>query len=464
MRKLRFILPLLALATMVIGCSKHNDLFNDDSSGVSLAGQRESSSSREVTTETRRVLIMYSAGYNNLTYALNEDINDIANAYVPTGGRTSNVLLVISRLAQTSTNFSSPTPPVLMRFTREEGQETVRDTIKVWEPYTAVTSPEFMSEALQFVKDEFPAASYGMIFSSHGTGWLPSRYYSSPDTYDPDAYVETMSMWGVPQKRSLEQEYSPFGEFPAVKSLGQDNSKSGSQNPYSELEMRDLARAVSIHLDYLVIDACLMGCVEFAYELKDKCDRIAFSPAEVLADGFPYETMIEHLLAGEEADVESVCVDYFNHYDSQPNINNRSATVSLVDCSKLDALADVCTELFAKYATRIRELNPSEIQRYYRFNRHFFYDLKDILLKCGITADERMRLEAALNSCVVYKAATPSFILNSSGGFYINEESYSGLSMYLPSPTTQNHMAGTPFLDNFYKENISWNKRTSLVR
>lgn len=464
MRKLRLIL-LIALPALLFGCSKHNDIFEDMSGGGSNGSSpRETTPTRSVTEETRRVLIMYSAGYNNLTYALEQDLNDIANAYVPTGYKDSNVLLVISRLAKSSYDFTTPSAPILVRFTREEGKETVRDTIKIWDQYTAVTSPEFMSEALRYVKKHFPAASYGMIFSSHGSGWLPARYYSNPDKYDPDAHVDDeVSLWSAPERRNLRQEFSPFGEFPGVKSLGQDDSRT-AQNPYSELEMPDLARAISIHLDYLILDACLMGSVEFAYELKDKCNRIVFSPAEVLSDGFPYDTMVGHLLGGAEADVEAVCRDYFDHYFNQTSSLLRSATVSLVDCSKLDDLADVCAGLFAKYQTTIRALNPNLIQHYYRFNRHFFYDLKDILIQCNLTDSERASLQEALDACVIYKAATPTFLYGQSGWFYINTGVYSGLSMYLPASTTGTRTAGTPYLDSYYKENISWNKRTGLVQ
>ena len=62
-------------------------------------------------------------------------------------------------------------------------------------------------------------------------------------------------------------------------------------------------------------------------------------------------------------------------------------------------------------------------------------------------------LEAAMDDCIVYKAATPSFMLGY-GGFEV--ERYSGLSMYLP-------VHGNVELNKFYKT-LSWNIRTGLVK
>ena len=42
-----------------------------------------------------------------------------------------------------------------------------------------------------------------------------------------------------------------------------------------------------------------MGCIETAYELRGLCDKVAFSPAEILQYGFQYETLASHLLEGE---------------------------------------------------------------------------------------------------------------------------------------------------------------------
>jgi hypothetical protein len=196
-----------------------------------------------------------------------------------------------------------------------------------------------------------------------------------------------------------------------------------------------------------------MGGIEVAYELAGKCDKVGFSQAEVLAEGFNYKTLTSHLLANRvESSPYDVCRDYFLQYDKLSG-DDRSATISLVDCNRLDDLAKVCKELFGKYSDKISRLNHNSVQRFYRGGHHWFFDLQSILENALIDEDESERLEAALANCIIYKGATPSFMPNYSG-FNIN--TFSGFSMYLPS-------YGHPELDRYYKT-LKWNQATGLVK
>ena len=216
------------------------------------------------------------------------------------------------------------------------------------------------------------------------------------------------------------------------------------------MDIRDFAEAIPMKLDYLLFDACLMGGIEVAYELAGKCDRLGFSQAEVLAEGFNYTTISSHLLGNRnESDPLSVCKDYFTQYDVQEGVY-RSATISLIDCNNLEPLAETCSILFDKYSDKIHSLNASDVQRFYRGSKHWFYDLESILLNAGISDSELQELHSALNRCILYKGATPSFM----NEFSIH--TFSGFSMYLPSN-------GHDELDKYYKT-LKWNKITGLVK
>ena len=126
-------------------------------------------------------------------------------------------------------------------------------------------------------------------------------------------------------------------------------------------------------------EACLLGGIEEADELVGKCDKVGFSQAEVLAEGFNYSTLASHLLDNKPAsDPYSVCKDYFTQYDIQEGAY-RSATISLIDCNKLEPLADLCGTLFSKYSEQIENIRHTDVQRYFRSSKHWFYDLQSIL-------------------------------------------------------------------------------------
>ena len=70
-------------------------------------------------------------------------------------------------------------------------------------------------------------------------------------------------------------------------------------------------------------------------------------------------------------------------------------------------------------------------------------------MQAGISEQEKTRLDAALSQFIVYQAATDYFLS-------IPLTRVCGLSMYLPS-------MGSTYLNNYYKEHVSWNQATELV-
>lgn len=408
----------LILLVVSVSCFKdpnfESGFSGEDSGGRSVPG-------RSYSEPSRRVMVMISAGFNSLSGYLSRDLEELSEGELPVGtSYSSDVLMVLSRTVTSSGQYGDPSPAALYRLYADFSGNVCRDTLMVWDAETPLSRGQTIREALTFVQSRFPAKGYGVVISSHGSGWLPAGYYASPASYEkaPSA--------------------GPY------RSIGQDKTATGG----IEMELSEFAQAIPMHLDYLLIDACLSGCVEVAYAFRDIADVVGFSPAEVLANGFIYDVITTHLL-GKEPDPVSVCRDYFEYYDALSG-NNRSATITAVTPGRMGPLVQVCKELFEKYRSAIRTLPGGTVQGYFRFDHHYFYDLKDILLKAGINSEEEARLDAALEECILYKAATPYFL-----GIPIRI--YSGLSMYLPS-------RGSAFLDQFYKTQIDWNNATELVK
>ncbi len=406
---------------------------------------------RTPSENERKVLIVYSAGYNTLRSYLKEDLEDLQKGYVPRNGLRDDVLLVLSHLNAKYGDYKTPTEPVLYRLTADRSGKVSADTLLRLTP-GPVTTKETMRQVLEYVKTSFPAKSYGMVFSSHASGWFPPGYYAKPE----DKYMDSIS-WEAPRRKPSFTYGGPVSvywpepaEGPAVKSIGQEQIDADSY----EMTLREFAAAFPMHFDYILIDACLMGAVEAAYEFKDICDGVGFSQAEVLAEGFDYTKITRHLLENETPDPVSVCSDYFDYYNARSG-SFRSATISFVRTDRMEALAEVCKTLFARYRPAMEVLNPKSVQNFGRKmsdggDRGWYFDLKDVLEKAGASEEDLAALQEALDGCIVYKAATPRLLGT------IDIRAFSGLTVYLPA-------FGTEFLDNYYKENVSWNDATSLV-
>ena len=403
-------------------------------------------SHEEVPPQVRRVLLMVSGGHNNLSNDLEADQRDMEKGYLPEGiGADTNVLLVLSRLKEGW--LSNTSVPVLYRLYRKEDGTVARDTLLRWGPDARLFGGTVLREAMEAMRYRFPAASYGMVVSSHASGWLPPLYYYDPTPFGDDYEAKDDSGEGG--------DIVYFSARPGRRSIGQDEDVVASKTEMVEMDLTDFAAAIPVRLDYVVLDCCLSGGIEVAWALRGKADLVAFTQTETLSDGFDYTTIMGRLLGEGAANPLGVCQDFFEFYNSRSG-SLRSATISLVDTRRLDHLAAVCAPLFEKYREPIGALSGKDhVQGYFRYHRHYFYDLEDLLLKAGIDEQEQADLSAALSQCVLYKAATPYFMQGTWYGFAINH--HCGLSMYLPS-------MGSVYLDNYYKEKIGWNSATQLVK
>lgn len=420
-----------ALASLLMLSAVACDKTFDD-----MPGNKGTTPVRDVTPEKAQVMILYSAGFNSLCAALEDDVNDIKSGYLPLVGSMSKAVLVYSRRLSETGRYTDRTPSYLIRLSVDGWGKVISDTLKTWPETDEAVSASTMTDVLETVKGLYPHASYGMVFSSHGSGWLPSGYYSTGKIT-----AGTAGLQAVPYI-----DPNSDGSMPRVKSIGIDNIT--SRNTY-EMEIETFAQALPMKFDYIIIDACLMGCIEVAYALKDKCDKLVFSQAEVLEDGLcDYTTLTQRVLRPAVPDLYNLCEDSYRHYKNQDDPIYRSLTISMIDCTRLDGLAESCKSLFSKYRNQISLVNAANVQGYFRSRKHWFYDLTDILRQSGVPEADMTDYNKAMSDCVLYNAATDTFI-----NFDIR--THCGLSMYLPAD-------GNSELDEFYKT-LSWNKASGLV-
>lgn len=395
------------------------------------------------------IFILYSAGKNNISGALQKNIKELQQGYVPYEG-SGKACIIVTHSSPSSRSFETDTTPYIIRMYKDRHtDEVVMDTLLTLPSETMLTRASDMNSIMNFIKDNFKSDRYGMVFTSHGTGWLPKGYYDYPEHYDKSASAPVMAAPAFHYSQDVAiYDAASIPESPLVKSLGQEYTQAGSVITSYELTLSELVDAIPFDLEYLILDACLMGGIETAYELKEKCRYIAFSQAEILTEGFDYSAMGSRLMESANPDVKRVCEDYYNKYKDRSG-SQCSATVSLIDCSKLQYLASVCRQLFESYRDEIAVLSPRHIQQFSRNGYLWFFDLQDILVKAGCSGSELSSLNAALDQCVLYKASTKR-ILNV---FDVN--TFCGLSMFLPR-------SGSDYLNEFYKT-LAWNEATSLV-
>ena len=403
------------------------------------------------------VFIVYSMGYNDLDGFIRDDIKELLTSPLMTNPR--DVMLIFSHLAnhypgEYYSRWNEPTKPTLTQISRNIDGTIQRDTIKIWPDTQIGVDTRTLNEVLTLVKENYDAERYGMLMSSHGSGWCPSGYLSDPskhETSSPTDDDNPLEIYRAQAEPPLLYNLARPDEIP-VKSMG---AHFITKYEAIEMEIQDMAAAFPFKMDYLIFDACFMGAVEVAYELRNVTDIFIASQTEILADGMDYQTMAKYIYETDEPDLRGFCQRFFDHYNAQSG-QYRSATISMVECSRLENLATVCKDIFGNYRENLALIKEdrTKIQKYYRntqSNHRWFFDLGDIVKNCGLSPEDQAKFDEALNNTILYKAATPVFM----SSFYIN--THSGLSMYLPYTT------GRDYLNNFYKS-LEWNKATGLIQ
>ncbi|MGN1233812.1 MAG: clostripain-related cysteine peptidase [Candidatus Cryptobacteroides sp.] len=438
---MRHIFPVFVLLA-VLACSKDDD-FGIDGNGSDRRGPSETVVPK---VSVKQVLLAYSAGFNSLSADLEDDIRELKTGWIPAKNSPSALLVFSKRTKDNRSDYSIKTPAHLIRLYRGVDGKVESDTLKTWPEGTVAASASTLGEVLSYVRTEFPASDYGMIFSSHASGWVPKGYYST-GTITQYASGMNMAPGLLPASERPVQSLEDVLDGPRVRSIGMDMIN--SRTAY-EMNIEDFAAAIPMKLSYIIMDACLMGGVEVAYALREKTRYLVFSQTEVLADGLlNYPTIASRLFRTGGADLEGLCEDSYAHYSSKTG-QEQSLTISLVDTDGLGRLAEACSVLFDNYRSEISDVSMYDVQQYYRYSKKWYFDIEDILVKSGVPDSALTDFREALSSCVVYKATTPRFLS-------IDIKTFSGLSMYLPCADANTD------LRNFYR-GLSWNQATGLLK
>lgn len=388
---------------MVTGGMHIRFLFCALAMALTLFSCKKAETEEIVVVKRPKTVLLYMVANNNLSYDAENSISRLQNGYIPA---EEGNLLVYKHCAGMD--------PVLLHIKKGEEGTVVADTAYRFPPRVSATKSA-LTQALNVTQALFPADSYGLILWSHGTGWIPPLASSS----------------------SAAQEVS--GSAPQ-RTFGLDGKV--------ELEIRDLAQAIPYKLSFMLMDACFMGGIETAYEVKDSVDYYIGSPAEILTESFPYHKIMQHIFKSTP-DYAAVCKEYYDYYNAKSGAE-RSATVALMDCSKLAEVAEVAKRVFDQYGERIASLDLSLLQPYFRgSSSKYFYDLKDLV---DAIADASLSAEfaAALERAVPYKASTPYFI-------ELPIRSFCGVSTYVPGNPADTKLA------DYYKQ-YKWNQATGMIK
>ena len=199
------------------------------------------------------------------------------------------------------------------------------------------------------------------------------------------------------------------------------------------LDVPTLAEGIKLSgtkMQYILFDACYMGNVETAYELKDVTNFMISSSSEVMGAGVPYKTVWSYL--------NSSTPNYSGFVNGVVNFYKNSSdpfcNMAAIDCRQMDNLAQVMKEINSKY-TLSSSVPLDSIQPLDGFSPNLFYDMSvyvDSLVPSGSLKDKytsqmKLTIKAAAHTEQAYTA------LKSYRGTTFKVKNYCGLSISDPS-------------------------------
>ena len=386
------LVSILTAGTMMsfTACSSDNEVLSEVNDNLQLNASRYAAAERTV--------LVYLAGKNNLSQSLQTNLEQMKAGSRLIG---NNTLLVFVRRDMQGEK------PWLARVNNGELTDSVSlDDMGFGNSNMQACNPELMEQVMRYAFSHYPANEYGLVLGGHSTGWL-------------------------------------IDEEPGqTRAFGVDN---GDGYTYSRKNKRwmnvpTMARVLERvpHLKFIFADCCNFMCLETMYELRNVTDYIIGSPAEIPAEGAPYEQIIPALF--EKNTFCSSVIDIY--YRTQ----NGELPLSAVKTSAIDQLASATRYALDMVQAKIGNgyadtqglihygYSGSSIQFHQEYN--LFYDAGDFF-RSQLSESDYLQWKQALDKTVIEKrfakqwrtCMTWRYIYSD---FEMTEEKYHGVSMYIP--------------------------------
>lgn len=251
-----------------------------------------------------------------------------------------------------------------------------------------------INETISYVINNFPSEKYALILWSHGSGAVPKWY--NP-------------LW-----------------------FGEDYSHSG------RFDIDELIRGISgFKFEFIAFDGCSMADVEVIDAFLGVTKYLIFSQTEILAEGYPYDRIMKHLLEIHKDNIESglieVAKEYINYYlGKEEEEYKRSGSITVLKVEGITnftyAISNLIIEI-VKYVNTYDILdamsNSQKVSHIYTFKR----DLISFLTELNANSSNKVDIShifKTYNEMVLYEAHTENYL----GG--ISLSNLRSLNVFLP--------------------------------
>ena len=423
MKKSIFYTVIMALVVLTTACSSDDDLM------------AETTGKQSDSMKSEKTVLVYMAGRNDLTQDVNTDLDEIKDGSRRIGD-DCNLLVFVRR-------FEKKETPWLARIKNGEVTDSVSLNdmgVKSSDGQMRGSDPIVMEGVMRYAFRHYQSLTgyYGLVLWGHGSGWLmKDEVKKSTRAYGVD--------WG-----------------------NDDNSDNGLW-----LNIPSLAEILKNmpHMKFIMADCCNFMCLENLYELRNTCDYIIGSPAEIPGQGAPYDQIVPDMFA-DGTFYTSIIDKYHNSvYGLLPLTVVKTSEMENVAQATRQALQAVKSNSGNTYADmtgiihyyhtdkKIFDANDKII---FRPEYNIFYDAGDFFL-ANAPKDVYQQWKQALDKAIVVKRNATFWNTDKNwrykySDFTVTDEKMHGVSMFVP----QDPVGGNYAKYNEDIKKMSWCKVVQL--
>lgn len=345
-------------------------------------------------SEATRTVLAYLAADNSLKRFALDDLKEMKIGMESMAGSNVHLLVYID----------TGDSPKLVELKYKKG-EVVEELVKSYEDRNSVGVEE-TKEVFRdvFFNEAYKARSYGLIYWSHGDGWIPEP-------------------------------------LPSSRWIGQDTGSGTNYMNISDLVL--ILSSAAPHLDFVLFDACFMQSIEVAYALRHYTDYYLGSPTEIPGPGASYDVLVPAMFADGDVAM-NVASAYYEPYaeiytgDTPTNSHwTGGVSVGALKCSELETLAAITRQVLSENRSS-EAVDTKSLRSVFNYDQRDdwqgmvgYFDTMQLMRKLVDDAGFAAWTQA-YDAALVYWKTTPKNY-SAIGGMFSMEGS-NGVSHYIPSP------------------------------
>ena len=391
----------MMVVVMMTACSSNDD----DIETVQPAPKKGES---RMAAQAKTVLV-YMAGRNSLAEDVNKDLEEMKQGSKRLGSNDN--LLVFVRRGKTEK----------MPWMARIKNGVVTDSVSLREMGITSTDgenrasdPVVMEGVMRYAYNHYPAVggNYGLVLWGHGSGWLMDNEVKRANS----------------------------------RAFGVDRGEDGRALWMNIPTMANILRGMP-HLKFIMADCCNFMCLEVLYELRNVCDYVIGSPAEIPDMGAPYDEIVPDMFADGRFYANIIDKYYKSMRGYLPLTAVQSSRMEQLAQATRQAMQAVQSNLNGDYAdmTGLIHYYHIDIDNEFHPEYNIFYDAGDFFLTHA-PQDAYQQWKQALDQTIVeHRNATrwstdkPWFMKYSD--FTVTDAKMHGVSMFVEQNPTKGNYA-----------------------